>query len=70
MQLSAVPLAGHERIVFDNRLLELGHVLLATLDGRCAAIFREHPFHDSPDLVPALRQLLTTSEFTRATEVS
>src|SRR6267142_1910887 len=37
MQLSAVPLAGHQRVVFDNRLLELDHVLLATLDGR-----REH----------------------------
>ncbi len=39
MQLSAVPLAGHQRVVFDNRLLELHHVLLATLDGR-----REHRF--------------------------
>src|SRR6267142_3863351 len=37
MQLSAVPLAGHQRVVFDNRLLELNHVLLAALDGR-----REH----------------------------
>jgi RNA polymerase sigma factor (sigma-70 family) len=43
---------------------------LTALDGHCAAIFRQHPFHESPDLVPALRQLLSTSEFTRATEVS
>jgi len=39
MQLSTVPFAGHQRVVFDNRLLELHHVLLATLDGR-----REHGF--------------------------
>src|SRR6266850_5950838 len=37
MQLSAVPLARHQRVVLDDRLLELNHVLLATFDGR-----REH----------------------------
>ena len=29
---------------------------LATLDDQCADIFRQHPFYESPDLVPALRQ--------------
>ena len=41
---------------------------LATLDDRCADIFRQHPFHDAPDLVPALRRLLESPEFTKATE--
>ena len=31
---------------------------LATLDDQCAEVFREHPFYESPDLVPALRRLL------------
>ena len=41
---------------------------LATVDDRCADIFRQHPFQESPDLVPALRRLLASPEFTRATE--
>lgn len=39
---------------------------LATLDAQCARIFRQHPFHESPDLVPALRRLLDTDAFRRA----
>jgi len=41
---------------------------LAALDDRCSDIFRQHPFHESPDLVPALRRLLASPEFTRVTE--
>jgi RNA polymerase sigma factor (sigma-70 family) len=42
---------------------------LATLDAQCAGIFREHPFYDAPDLVPALRSLIATDEFRRATDL-
>src|SRR5213083_1798838 len=28
---------------------------LAALDAQCARIFRDHPFYDAPDIVPALR---------------
>jgi RNA polymerase sigma factor (sigma-70 family) len=41
---------------------------LATVDARCARVFREHPFYEAPDLVPALRRLLSTEEFRRATD--
>jgi RNA polymerase sigma factor (sigma-70 family) len=41
---------------------------LTTLDDRCADVFRQHPFHESPDLVPALRRLLASPELARAIE--
>jgi RNA polymerase sigma factor (sigma-70 family) len=41
---------------------------LATLDARCAAIFRDHPVHEPPDLVAALRRLLAGSDFDRVTD--
>jgi RNA polymerase sigma factor (sigma-70 family) len=41
---------------------------LRTLDEECAAVFRDHPFHDSPDLLPALRRLLGGATFRRAVE--
>jgi RNA polymerase sigma factor (sigma-70 family) len=40
---------------------------LSTLDARCGEIFREHPFYESPDLVSALRRLLASPDFARAT---
>jgi RNA polymerase sigma factor (sigma-70 family) len=41
---------------------------LATLDAACAEVFRRHPFHESRDLVPALRRLLDSPEFRTATQ--
>jgi RNA polymerase sigma factor (sigma-70 family) len=41
---------------------------LAALDAHCARIFREHPFYEAPDLVPALRRLIATEEFRRAAD--
>jgi RNA polymerase sigma factor (sigma-70 family) len=43
---------------------------LTALDARCAAIFRQHPFHESPTVIPALRELLQSSLFRRATDPS
>jgi len=42
---------------------------LAAVDVQCARIFREHPFHEAPDIVPALRRLISTDEFRRATDL-
>ena len=42
---------------------------LATLDDQCAEVFREHPFYESPDLVPALRRLLQGPLFRRAADL-
>jgi RNA polymerase sigma factor (sigma-70 family) len=36
---------------------------LATLDARCADVFRNHPVHEPRDLVPALRRLLASPTF-------
>ncbi len=43
--------------------------ILTTLDDQCVEIFREHPFCESPDLVPALRRLLRGPLFRRATDL-
>jgi RNA polymerase sigma factor (sigma-70 family) len=40
---------------------------LMTLDSRCGEIYREHPFSEPRDLVPALRRLLESPEFRSAT---
>ena len=42
---------------------------LATLDARYADVFRQHPFYESRDLIPVLRQLLETPEWRRATDL-
>jgi len=62
-------LFARERVRQVRELVWTTADALATLDDRCADIFRRHPIHESPDLVPALRQLLASPEFTRATEM-
>jgi len=42
---------------------------ITALDSQCAEIYRQHPFHESPDLVDALRRLLDSSEFRHATDL-
>ena len=42
---------------------------LATLDREYADVFRQHPFYEARDLVPALRRLLESPEYRRATEL-
>ena len=39
---------------------------LTTLDAQYADVFRQHPFHRPPDLVPALRRLLAGPGFKQA----
>lgn len=43
---------------------------LSALDQQCGEIYRQHPFHESPDLVPAVRRLLESPTFQRATDVA
>ena len=61
-------LFARERVLQVRAVVRAAADALATLDDRCADLFRQHPFHESPDLVPALRRLLASPEFTRATE--
>jgi RNA polymerase sigma factor (sigma-70 family) len=42
---------------------------LTTLDEQYAEIYRQHPFHESANLVQALRQLLESPGFSRATDL-
>jgi RNA polymerase sigma factor (sigma-70 family) len=42
---------------------------IATLDEQYADVYRQHPFYDSPDLVPALRRLLDGHAFRQATDL-
>jgi RNA polymerase sigma factor (sigma-70 family) len=60
-------LFARERVRQVREVVRAAADALTTLDDRCAEVFREHPFHESPDLVPALRRLLASPEFTRAT---
>ena len=63
-------LFARERMVQVRQVAQAKTDALSSLDDRCADIFRQHPFHESPDLVPALRRLLVSPEFTRATDPS
>jgi hypothetical protein len=56
-----------ERVMQVREIVRTKADALATLDDRCADIFRQHPFHDGPDLIPALRRLLASPEFAQAT---
>jgi RNA polymerase sigma factor (sigma-70 family) len=57
-----------ERIRQVNDVAITKAAVLTTLDMQCGEIFRQHPFYESPDLVPALRRLLASPEFQGATE--
>ena len=37
---------------------------LNTLDGKCAEIFRGHPFYEAPDIGPMLRRLIARTDIT------
>ncbi len=62
-------LFARERIRQVNHMAPATAAVLTTLDKQCGEVFRQHPFYESPDLVPALRRLLATPDFQRATEV-
>jgi len=42
---------------------------LSAVDEQCAQVFRQHPFHEPRDLVPALRRLVAGPEFKRAIDL-
>ncbi len=62
-------LFARERLQRVREVASMKTEALATLDDQCAEIFREHPFYESPDLVPALRRLLQGPLFRRATDL-
>ena len=62
-------LFARERVRKVNDVAPAKAAVLTTLDGQCGEVFRQHPFYESPDLVPALRRLLASPDFQRATEL-
>jgi RNA polymerase sigma factor (sigma-70 family) len=43
---------------------------IKTLDGKCADIYREHPFYKPPDLAQMVRQLVQSPDLKRSTDLS
>jgi RNA polymerase sigma factor (sigma-70 family) len=62
-------LFARQRVRQVDEVVPRTQAALRTLDGRCADVYRSHPFHEAPDLIPALRQLLDSPDFQRVTEL-
>jgi RNA polymerase sigma factor (sigma-70 family) len=62
-------LFARERIRQVNDVATAKAAALTTLDRQCGEVFQQHPFYESPDLVPALRRLLASPDFQSATEL-
>jgi RNA polymerase sigma factor (sigma-70 family) len=59
-------LFARARVQQVREVVPKAHEALVTLDERCAETYREHPFHESPDFVQALRRLVASPDFQRA----
>jgi RNA polymerase sigma factor (sigma-70 family) len=59
-------LFARARVQQVREVVPRAHEALMTLDERCGETYREHPFHESPDFVQALRRLVASSDFQRA----
>ena len=59
-------LFARARVQQVREIVPRAHAALMTLDDRCAEAYREHPFHESPDFVQALRRLVASPDFHRA----
>src|SRR5215472_11893894 len=72
--------AGHvdpDNLLFNrDRICEVRNAapqvfkLIKTLDGKCADIYREHPFYKPPDLAQMVRQLVESPDLKRSTDLS
>src|SRR5712664_2727814 len=62
-------LFARARVQQVREVVPSAHAALMTLDDRCGETYREHPFHESPDFVQALRRIIASSDFDRATEI-
>src|SRR4029453_19319786 len=61
-------LFARERIIRVREVAEKTCADLTALDEAYGAIYRDHPFHDSPDFVASLRSLIDRAEFKSLTE--
>ena len=54
--------SARERIREVQQAVPKEHETINALDGKCAEIFRGHPFYQPPDLVPMLRRLVESPD--------
>ena len=59
-----------ERICEVREAAPQAHQTIKTLDGKCAEIYREHPFYKPPDLAQMVRQLVESPTLRRVTDLS
>lgn len=62
-------LFARERLQRVREMVHAKSEAIATLDERCAAIYQDHAFYGSPDLVSALRRLVESSAFRGAADL-
>ena len=63
-------LFARERMQRVRKIVQAKCDAITTLDEQHAAIFRDHPFYEPPDLIRALRQLVESPEFKNAADLS
>lgn len=63
-------LFAHARITQVKDVVPATARAVATLDERCARIYREHPFYEAPDIARVLRGLIDSGDFRRAVDLS
>jgi RNA polymerase sigma factor (sigma-70 family) len=62
-------LFAHDHVRQVHEVVPQAYESIKTLDDQCADIYRQHPFYESPDLVPMLRRLVESPDFRRATDL-
>jgi len=62
-------LFARERIIRVHEMAEQKSADLTALDEAYAKVYRDHPFHDSPDFVASLRTLIAHADFKSFQEV-
>src|SRR5438128_5219636 len=62
-------LFARARITHVRAVVPQTATALTALDAQCSRVYRAHPFYEAPDIVPALRRLIESEEFRRATDL-
>jgi RNA polymerase sigma factor (sigma-70 family) len=62
-------LFARERMQRVREVVQTKCEAITTLDEQYAAIYRDHPFYESPDLVRALRRLVESPDFRNAADL-
>jgi RNA polymerase sigma factor (sigma-70 family) len=62
-------LFAREHVRQVREVVPKAYKTIKALDDQCADIYRQHPFYESPDLVPMLRRLFESPDFRRAADL-